>query len=40
MRLMLLCLATIILAGCDKPVREAHFPVGIAPASSVCLIGQ
>jgi hypothetical protein len=40
MRLMLLCLATIILAGCDKPVHEAHLPTSSSRLLSVCSIGQ
>ncbi len=28
MRLMLICLAAIILAGCDKPVHEAQLRTG------------
>jgi hypothetical protein len=40
MRLMLICLATMILVGCDKPVHEAHLPTGNPCLLSIASLGQ
>lgn len=40
MRLILLCLAAILLAGCDKPVHEAHLPAGSFGAIAIWSAGQ
>jgi hypothetical protein len=40
MRLMLICIAAMILAGCDKPVHEAHLPTDIPGRMAVFSLGQ
>jgi hypothetical protein len=40
MRLMLICIAALILAGCDKPVHEAHLPMGNPRGLAVFSLGQ
>jgi len=40
MRLILICLAAVILIGCDKPVHEAHLPIRTPTALTIGGYGQ